>query len=911
MAKRQAKPKKPPKPKPPVDHRLSYNFVPGIGPTPARVMLVGEGPGQREDRYREPFVGPSGQLLTDILERQHIFRSDLYITNVIKRRIVDDKDPTPEEVELFRPYLEAELEKVQPEIVIAAGGFASRFFLGQDTSLELVHGMPTISTDYGVAVVPCFHPASGLHDTDSMAAVYWDYQKAAAFIEGRIGYHKPRRAQTLIVPSSELPDHPPDCFGIDTEDLVDGRPWCATVSWFDGGAAFIAADDHVALHKIEQWMLAGTVCYIHASLHDLKPLRLMGRDWAKYLHWGHHRSRMVDTMVLAFEQGGIHTQALKTLSYRLLDTLMTSYQEVVSPVEQRRALDYLLQAYSHDGWSLPEEQAVWDEKAGKVKIGKPWSIEKRLTKILEDRSADSSTDLVKRWEAIGDEQREEVQSVMGAFPRTDLSHCHRPTAIDYACTDASQTRRLGLELDARHRILELHPIAAIDHGQIPMVERMVSNGLPADKEYFLELGRRMKVMQKQLADLLSTLVGRPVNPNSSDQVADLLYKEMGLEPAKLTPGGKASTSKKALEHLRDGNPLVEFIMASREYGKIDDAFCQNIANRTVLGYEHQEVGLPWTPILEDTLLAAIMEQQDEAGLSERAFFELMVTRAKTGRLAAKNFNALAIPTRTDLGRQIRYGFKAKEGRLLGTWDLNQIEMRVMAHLSDDPLMVEIYNRSAKQFPKHERDLHIMTAARVYGCDPRDVKKIWRTACKSTGFGIIMGITGKGLADQMRLYGLDPAEWTEERCDELIREWLKVYQGVNDYQLIKRAEARRNGEVRDMFGRRFLLPHANCPLSWIRGEAERQSHALDVQSSAQCIEKIAMAKIDREVLPRMRELGYCEPVLQVHDELILEFDEDLEPVLDAEMLRALTTAVVMRVPVEAGSAIGPSWGDLEK
>lgn len=888
----------------PVGSRLSHVYVPGVGPSPSRVMLVGEGPGKQEDRYREPFVGPTGQLLTginsydgrSIFEEVGLVREEMYITNIVKRRVQDDADPTPEEVELFRPDLLAELDRVQPEIVIAAGGFATRFFLGEDAALDQLHGLPQVSTDYGVAVVPCYHPASMLHDSDNAQVVYWDYLQAARFIRGEIDVHVPKPSKVKVLPLNELLEWPTLGMhaGVDTEDLVSGEPWCATLSDREGAAFFIEASDSAALDRFRQFFrrAQSMTCYIHNSLHDLDVLRKLGVELTTGLFWGSGPVRVVDTQVLAYEQGRLHTQGLKNLVYRLLDVEMTGYMEVVGPVAQQRALDYLNHAYLDTDdprlpvreWHKPEPEMYWDDEARKLKTRRPQGVGQRLKRILSDHTKKPSTDLLERWANIPEHLQQEVEEVLGPFPRTDLSHCDRTRAIHYACSDAAWTRALGRYLETRHVQMNLNPIARLDHGQIPMVERMEKVGLPANKEYFLTLGAEMKQMQAEVAETLSMVVGRPVNPNSSDQVAQLLYDEMKLPVVKMTKAHKPSTGKKALQHLRESNLLVDYIMEAREYGKIDDAFCQNIARR-------------------------IFTTEGE----ERAFYELMTTRVKTGRLASKNFNALAIPTRTELGRRIRYGFKCQPGRLLGTWDLNQIEMRVMAHLANDPLMVEVYNRSARKWAKWDRDLHIFTASKVYGCKPQDVKKAWRTACKSTGFGIIMGITGKGLSDQMRLYGLDPEEWPEEACDKLIQEWLKLFQGVADFQMNTRAEARRTGQVRDMFGRKFELPQTRCPLSWIREEALRQSHALVVQSSAQGIEKMAMAQLHQDLLPQFRaEWGwYVEPCLQVHDELILEFDEEAADLLDALMLDTLTTQVVMRVPVEAGGAIGQSWGDLEK
>jgi DNA polymerase-1 len=586
--------------------------------------------------------------------------------------------------------------------------------------------------------------------------------------------------------------------------------------------------------------------------------------------------------------------------------------------------------WSKAEWPVPEPTPNYDVVTKKLNWSRPWGLNTHLKRLLADFNPalrdhlyhkvtkknplpppadfaylpNPSVDLVARWGNVDLYKREQVGEYR--LDDTDLSHCDFKTASHYACQDADVTRLLGMELEPRHRLHDLMEISEIDHGQIPMVERMQEQGMPSDPDHFRALSLEMREQEAVLVGVLEAVTGREINPNSTDQVADLLFKEMKLESLKTTRTGKPSTGKKALQHLRKTNPVVEWIMGSREHVKVS-GFCESIVEYSELVLVDED----GTMVRAFPDLEQVLATHPGLTCEWRAFYQLMITRAKTGRLASKKFNALAIPVRTKLGKRIRKGFKVRPGHLLGTWDLNQIEMRVMAHRSQDPVMLEVYNRSPKRFAKWQRDLHIETASKIWGCKLQDVTPEWRTAAKSTGFGIIMGITGVGLSDQMRLYGLDPVDWPQDRCDELIRDWLKVYRVVNDYQQYKRAEARRNGEVRDMFGRRHRLPHATCPLSWIRGEAERQSHALDIQGSAQAIEKMCMARIWREALPGLRAMGHCEPVLQVHDELLFEFDEDLAEVIDPLMLHYLTTTATLSVPIEAGGAMGASWGDLEK
>jgi uracil-DNA glycosylase family 4 len=878
------------KPKPPVDPcaRFVGPHIKGDGLIPNRLMLVAESPGKSESRVGKPLVGPSGQMLWSrenqypgILDSLHLPRSLFYVSNILKREVRDNKDPLPHEVAYFRPELLRELADVQPEILVAAGGFSSRFFLGAGTSMDLVHGLPHWSDEFQLPVIPCLHPAAALHDTDSMPAVYWDYAQAADFIAGRIGLHQVESAPAKQVP---LPERlPAGCtaIGVDTESYVDGRLFSAQVSWQPGTAAFIAGDDLESLHRLAEWGRDPRLrIFIHNAMYDIGELRKVGVDWAANLLWtgdefsggSEGGARLIDTMVLAFNRGKIDTQGLKALSYRRLGHKMRSYEDVVGPYQQALARDWLLLALAEGmAGAYPEPAQTCEVVDGKVKISKPWSLVKRIERILSDGDKDDAgTDLRGRWLSIDAEWRQHAERILGPMPRADLSHVPEPEMLAYALDDPSAALRLGEKFWQEHHERELIQIASVDHGALPLTEQMQRNGLPANHEYFISLGAEMRQMQAELAATLSTVVGYAVNPNSSDQIADLVFGVLGLEPLKTTPGGKQSTGKKALQHLRD-NPYVAWILGSREYGK-NDGFCENVAKKIIGG---------------------------------RCYFQLMATRVKTGRLASKSPNVLALPARTKLGNRVRGGFIAGPGRILGGWDMSQLEMRVMADRSGDADLISAYVEG--------RDIHTETAAAIFEVGLDQVSKTQRTVAKSISFGVIMGITGRGLADQIRLYGLNPDDWPADRCDGYIAQWLKHYKGVQDYQLRMRAHARRFGYVTSLMGRQFDIPQARCPLSWIREEALRQSHALDIQGSAQDLMKMAERRIYSEMMPIWEAMDlHVQPLLLVHDEILLEMDEGAEEIVDSMMIAALTqtTKLASGVPLESSHHFGKSWADLK-
>jgi DNA polymerase-1 len=285
-----------------------------------------------------------------------------------------------------------------------------------------------------------------------------------------------------------------------------------------------------------------------------------------------------------------------------------------------------------------------------------------------------------------------------------------------------------------------------------------------------------------------------------------------------------------------------------------------------------------------------------------------ITRTDTGRLSAADPNVLALPKHSTRGKLIRMGFLADEGHELGEWDLAQIEMCVFAHDSGDARMIaEILSGV---------DKHAATASNMFG-RPADViyaeakshsgpGEHQRFAAKAVNFGILMGITEHGLCDQFHKNGM--LDWTEDRCAELLRDWFKAYPQAALYIERKHAEARRNGYVRDMFGRLRWLEGIHSDDDFIRQEAERMAQATPVQSGAQGIIKRVMRNV-WPVLKSLRSAFWIEPLLQVHDALVLEYAADQRELVDSVMMTAMTSAVPLAVPVKASHSFGLRLGEL--
>ena len=291
-----------------------------------------------------------------------------------------------------------------------------------------------------------------------------------------------------------------------------------------------------------------------------------------------------------------------------------------------------------------------------------------------------------------------------------------------------------------------------------------------------------------------------------------------------------------------------------------------------------------------------------------------LTVIPTGRLAAYDPNVLAIPKHSDWGRRIRKAIIVPKGFLFGSWDYSQLEMRVMAHVSQDKRLLQAYCQGI--------DIHAQTAQRIFGVKPADQDdSLHRLPAKSTGFLILMGGTGRGLYEVLTKAESDrkrdaekkgeaytPIVWQEDECYRFIAAWLDTYPGVRDFQRARHKEVEEYGTVRDFYGRRFLLPQVWCANRKLRDHALRQAQALPIQSGAQVIVKRAEAVVP-SILTRFP--GSVYPLLQVHDDLDFEVRRRVLVPWDRALRHLMETTTTLSIPLVVEGKAGRSWGELEK
>lgn len=434
---------------------------------------------------------------------------------------------------------------------------------------------------------------------------------------------------------------------------------------------------------------------------------------------------------------------------------------------------------------------------------------------------------------------------------------------------------------------DLGNVRKLDLLPIPMIRRMQRLGMAVDRDYFhqlsFEFAAEMQALERDIAsyippERLHEFTGRAstieqeegdstINAASAEQIGKLLFEMLGVgigKRLKTTKQGRISTDKKQLRDLELEHPVVGLVLEYRERAKLKSTYTEGLP---AAGRFHPRG--PCCPVCE------LPHRAD----TWRVHTEITTTRTETGRLSSKNPNLQNIPQRTELGAKVRAGFIASPGTKLVSVDLSQIELRVMAHLSKDPSMVQAY--------RDGKDIHSQTAMQCFGItDESKLDKIsHRIPAKVSNFLCMYQGGGKALYAQLLMAFLilinerkldKVPEWLSiSWCDGFIVDWFAARAGVRQYLDNQAYRARRYGLVWDPFGRIRLVPEVRSCHSWIKEAGVRQAGNMPDQSMAAGIMKIIMAMVD-ELLLEMWDGGrgiWCWPLLPVHDQLILEVEED--------------------------------------
>jgi DNA polymerase-1 len=442
-------------------------------------------------------------------------------------------------------------------------------------------------------------------------------------------------------------------------------------------------------------------------------------------------------------------------------------------------------------------------------------------------------------------------------------------AAPYAAADADMTGQLREALEPVLRTRGTDRIMAeVEIPLVPVLVQMQRNGIIVDPDMLRNMSGDLTEQVYALQEEIYANAGQPFNIGSPQQLSTVLFeklmqpawlKEQGLPPPKRTKTG-FSTDASVLEELRGANPIVDKVLRYRELTKLKSTYLDAL------------------PDLVNPATGRIHTSYNQVG-------------SATGRFSSSDPNLQNIPIRTELGRQVRRAFLAQPGWKLLAADYSQVELRILAHLSKDPALLEAFHR--------DEDIHSATASQVYGVEMGDVTPDMRRLAKVMNFGIIYGLSAHGMAQQTDLDVHQSAEFIEG--------YFGKYPGIRDYVEAIKQQARETLYVETLLGRRRYLPEIASSNHNIRQGAERMAINMPVQGTAADIIKIAMIRIHR----RMLEQGVASRMLlQVHDELIFEVPpEEMEP-MRAMVLELMPAAMELDVPLKVELKVGPTWGDLE-
>jgi DNA polymerase-1 len=399
----------------------------------------------------------------------------------------------------------------------------------------------------------------------------------------------------------------------------------------------------------------------------------------------------------------------------------------------------------------------------------------------------------------------------------------------------------------------------IDRPLVPVLLRMEQAGVRIDLDVLQQMEEKLSAEMTRVGEEIFASAEHRFNINSPKQLGDVLFNKMNLpKPLKYGKGKVISTAQDVLEELTELHAVPRLVLSYRQLAKLKSNYVDSL------------------PLLAD-----------EHGRVHTTFNQVGTA---TGRLSSTNPNLQNIPIRTALGREIRAAFIAAPGNVLLSADYSQIELRLMAHFSQDPLLLHAY--------RNDQDIHTLTASEVFGVSAEAMSKETRNRAKAVNFGIVYGISPFGLAANL---GIDQKE-----ARVYIDRYFERYAGVRKYIDQVLEQTRTEQRVRTLFGRSRPIPDIQSRNANLRGFAERTAVNTPLQGTAADLIKIAMIRIDRRLT---EEKWNAKMTLQVHDELLFDVPEDEAESLQQMVKHEMEHVIELSVPIVADTGLGANWRDL--
>jgi DNA polymerase-1 len=429
------------------------------------------------------------------------------------------------------------------------------------------------------------------------------------------------------------------------------------------------------------------------------------------------------------------------------------------------------------------------------------------------------------------------------------------SATNYAAEDADITWRLYEKLSPLLKGDDLKLFLELELPLIEVLAEMEIHGMKLDQKHLQNLSKKIQKMMEDRVEQIYSLAGEQFNINSPKQLAVILFEKLGLPAVKKTKSGY-STDVSVLEELAAEHDLPEMILTYRQLGK-----------------------------LKSTYVDAL--QEDIFSKTGRVHTSFNQTVAATGRLSSSNPNLQNIPIRTEMGREIRKAFTAEGSNYLLSADYSQVELRILAHLSEDEALIEAFQMG--------EDIHTRTACEIFGTSPDRLDAEARRMAKAVNFGIVYGLSAFGLSRQLKIFPKD--------AKKFIDQYFALYKKVKVYMEETVAQAREVGYTMTIMNRKRYLPDLKSQNRQVREAAERVAVNSPVQGSAADLIKLAMIQLAKKISEKKLK---SRMILQVHDELLFECPEDEEQEIRALVKKGMEEVVPLKVPLVVDMGWGENW-----
>jgi DNA polymerase I len=522
-------------------------------------------------------------------------------------------------------------------------------------------------------------------------------------------------------------------------------------------------------------------------------------------------------------------------------------------------------------WINPDEKKLWTILSDSKLHIIAWDLKPIWIRFLRfHASITTGEDLSQMSFVIAPDSRHDLDTLNREVFGTGLSELESQAQGDLLTPQVDSNavaQRLQI-LEAGHKKLqeklkELNLEAPYKELDLPLLEvlaRMELKGITLDVDYFHKLSQEFSIETEKIEKEVEALAGHPINLKSPKQISQLLFEELSLPVIKKTKTGY-STDADVLEELAamKTNPIPEMLLRYREIEKLNSTYAKVLP----------------TLVAEDG----------------RLHTHFRPANAATGRLSSDNPNLQNIPVRTESGRRLRKGFVAAKGKILLAADYSQVELRILAHFTEDPVMLQAF--------ADDKDIHIQTAAEIFDIDIKSVTKEQRSSAKAINFGLMYGQTGFGLSNTLKI--------SQSEARDYIKMYFQRFGRVKGYLDSLKEFAEKNGYAETMFGRKRFLPEIQSQNRQVKSMAERIAINSPIQGTAADIIKLAMIQLQKDLLDKKLD---AQLILQVHDELILELPpSELEEVSELVKTR-MENAVKLRVPLNVDMGSGSNWFELK-